>query len=79
MRIEILGTGCPKCRQLYENVEQAVHGAGVAAEIVKVTEIKEIMKRGVMLTPALSINGVVKSMGKVPDAEEIKSLIQKEK
>ncbi len=76
MRIEILGTGCPKCRQLYENVEKAVHGAGVAAEIVKVTEIKEIIKRGVMLTPALSIDGAVKSMGKVPDVEEIKSLLK---
>jgi small redox-active disulfide protein 2 len=76
MRIEILGTGCPKCRQLYDNVEQAIHGAGMAAEIVKVTEIEEIIKRGVMLTPALSINGVVKSMGKVPGVEEIKSLLQ---
>lgn len=76
MRIEVLGTGCPKCSQLYGHVERAVHEAGVPAEIVKVTEIKEIIKRGVMLTPALSINGVVKSMGKVPDVEEIKSLLQ---
>jgi small redox-active disulfide protein 2 len=74
MKIEILGTGCPKCTHLYENVERAVHGAGVAAEIVKVTEIREIMKRGVMITPALAIDGTVRSAGKVLDPEEIKKL-----
>jgi small redox-active disulfide protein 2 len=79
MKIEILGTGCPKCAKLAENAERAVREAGVQAEIVKITDIREIMKRGVMLTPALSVNGEVKSMGKVLDAEEIKSLIQKEK
>ena len=79
IKIEILGTGCPKCMKLHANAEQAVREAGVQAEIVKITDIREIMKRGVMLTPALSVNGEVKSMGKVLDAEEIKSLIQKEK
>jgi small redox-active disulfide protein 2 len=79
IKIEILGTGCPKCMKLHANAEQAVREAGVRAEIVKITDIREIMKRGVMLTPALSVNGEVKSMGKVLDAEEIKSLIQKEK
>jgi len=79
MKIEILGTGCPKCVKLAENAARAVREAGVQAEIVKVTDIREIMKRGVMLTPALSVNGVVKSMGKVPGTEEIKSFLQKEK
>ncbi|MCX6353468.1 MAG: thioredoxin family protein [Candidatus Aureabacteria bacterium] len=79
MKIEILGTGCPKCQKLHANAVQAVQESGVQAEIVKVTDIREIMKRGVMLTPALSVNGVVKSMGKVLDAGEIKSFLQKEK
>jgi len=79
MKIEILGTGCPKCQKLHANAVQAVQESGVQAEIVKVTDIREIMKRGVMLTPALSVNGEVKSMGKVLDAGEIKSFLQKEK
>jgi len=74
MKIEILGTGCPKCQSLARNAEQAVKEAGVQAEIVKVTEIREIMKRGVMFTPALAIDGTVRSAGKVLDPEEIKKL-----
>ena len=65
MRIEILGTGCPKCRRLAENAAQAVELLGVDADIVKVTEIQEIIKRGVMMTPALAVDGEVKSVGKV--------------
>jgi small redox-active disulfide protein 2 len=74
MKIEILGTGCPKCQSLARNAEQAVKEAGVQAEIVKVTEIREIMKRGVMFTPALAIDGTVRSAGKVLSPEEIKKL-----
>ena len=74
MKIEILGTGCPKCAQLLANAEQAVREAGVQAEIVKVTELTEIVKRGVMITPALAVDGVVRSAGKVLGAEEIKRL-----
>jgi len=74
MKIEILGTGCPKCQSLARNAEQAVREARVQAEIVKVTEIREIMKRGVMFTPALAIDGTVRSAGKVLDPEEIKKL-----
>jgi small redox-active disulfide protein 2 len=72
MLVEILGTGCPKCTKLAENAEKAVKEAGVSAEVKKVKEITEIMKRGVMFTPALSIDGVVKSAGKVPSVDEIK-------
>jgi small redox-active disulfide protein 2 len=72
MLVEILGTGCPKCAKLAENAEKAVKEAGVSAEVKKVKEITEIMKRGVMFTPALSVNGVVKSVGKIPTVEEIK-------
>ena len=72
MLVEILGTGCPKCTKLAENAERAVKEAGVSAEVKKVKEITEIMKRGVMFTPALCVDGVVKSVGKVPSVDEIR-------
>ena len=71
-KIQILGTGCPKCRKLAENVEAAAKSAGIECSIEKVTDINEIMKFGVMLTPALAIDGTVKAVGKVPSPEEIK-------
>ena len=77
MKIEILGTGCPKCKKVAEVVGQAVKESGVEAEIVKVTDIKEIMNHGVMLTPALVIDGEVKSAGKIPSIEEIKNWLKK--
>ncbi len=76
MKIEILGVGCPKCEKLEENAAQAAREAGVEAEIVKVKDIKEIMKRGVMFTPALVIDGAVKSTGKLLSPEEIKALLK---
>jgi len=76
MKIEILGTGCPKCKKLAELAEQAVKESGIEAEIIKVTEIKDIMKMGVMITPALVINGEVKSAGKIPGIEEIKNWLK---
>lgn len=79
MKIEILGTGCPKCKKVTENAEIAVKELGIEAEIVKVQEISEIMKRGVMLTPAIAINGEVKTSGKIPSAEEIKKWIGEKK
>jgi small redox-active disulfide protein 2 len=75
MKIEVLGTGCAKCTQLYENVKQALSLAGKEAEVVKVQDIPSIMKYGVMSTPALVIDGVVKVSGKVPPAEEIRGLL----
>ena len=75
MKIEILGTGCPKCKKLIENVELAAKELGVTVEIKKVTDINEIMNYGVMVTPALAIDGEVKSAGKVLSKEEIKKLI----
>ncbi|MEI6634808.1 MAG: thioredoxin family protein [Chlamydiota bacterium] len=74
MKIEILGTGCTKCAQLLANTEQAVRETGVQAEIVKVTELREIVRRGVMFTPALAIDGTVRSSGKVLSSEEITRL-----
>ncbi len=77
MKIEILGTGCPKCRKVSELVGQALKESGVEAEIIKVTDIKEIMNHGVMMTPALVIDGEVKSAGKIPGIEEIKNWLKK--
>jgi small redox-active disulfide protein 2 len=75
MKIEILGTGCPKCKKLIEQVEEAIKELGIFAEIAKVTDINDIMNYGVMMTPALAIDGKVKSAGKVLSKEEIKKLI----
>lgn len=72
MKIQILGSGCPKCKQLAENAEAAAKDAGVDYELEKVTEVTEIMKFGVMMTPALAIDGEVKVVGKVLSPEEIK-------
>ena len=74
-KIQILGTGCPKCKKLAENAETAAKELDVEYELVKVTDINEIMKFGVMITPALAVDGDVKSAGKVLSAEEIKKAI----
>ncbi len=75
-KLQILGTGCTKCKKLAENAEAAAKALGIEYEIEKVTDINKIMKFGVMMTPALAIDGKVKVVGKVISAEEIKSLIQ---
>jgi len=77
MKIEILGTGCPRCKKVAELTEQAAKKLGIEVEIIKVTDIKDIMNYGVMFTPALVINGKVKSAGKIPTIEEIKSWLKK--
>ncbi|RKY08416.1 MAG: thioredoxin family protein [Planctomycetota bacterium] len=74
-KIQILGTGCPKCRALTENAEAAAKEAGIEYEIEKVTGINEIMKFGVMVTPALAINGEVKVAGKVASPDDIKVML----
>ena len=74
-KIQILGTGCPKCTKLAENAEAAAQELGGEFEIEKVTEINEIMKFGVMLTPALAVDGRVKVVGKVPSPDEIKQML----
>jgi small redox-active disulfide protein 2 len=75
MKIEVLGTGCARCKQLYQNTMQAVMDAKVDADVEKVEDIQQILKYGVMSTPALVVDGVVKFSGKVPSAEEVKRLI----
>lgn len=78
MKIEILGTGCPKCKKLSELTEEAVNELGVSAEIIKVTDINKIIDCGVMVTPALVIDGDVKVAGKIPEKEEIIKWIEEE-
>jgi small redox-active disulfide protein 2 len=72
MKLQILGPGCPKCKKLAENAEAAVRELGTEAQVVKVTNIDEIVKFGVMMTPALVIDGKVKSTGRIAKVEEIK-------
>jgi small redox-active disulfide protein 2 len=76
MKIKVLGTGCPKCKRLAENAEVAAKELGVPYEIVKVTDISEIMKFGVMMTPGLAIDGNVKSVGKVLTPDQIKGYLK---
>jgi small redox-active disulfide protein 2 len=75
MKIQVLGSGCPKCRTLTERVEEVVAALGLDCEIEKITEISEIVKFGVMMTPGLVIDGEVKSAGKLLSIQEIKDLL----
>ena len=77
MKIEILGTGCPKCKQLAANAEAAVKELALTAEISKVTEIDKITGYGVMMTPALVVDGTVVSSGKLLNKDEIKKILAK--
>ena len=75
MNILIIGSGCSRCKTLAQFTEQAVKELGVPAEINKVTDLKQIMALGVMLTPALVVDGSVKVAGRVPSVEEIKKML----
>jgi small redox-active disulfide protein 2 len=75
MKIQILGKGCPNCNKLAENAEIAARDLGIEYEIEKVTDIAEIMKYGVMMTPALAVEGEVRIAGKVLSSEDIKPLL----
>jgi small redox-active disulfide protein 2 len=74
-KLQVLGTGCPKCKKLAENAEDAAKALGIEYEIEKVTNINEIMKFGVMITPALAIDGDVKVAGKVSSPDDIKAML----
>ena len=74
-KIQILGTGCPKCKKLYEATLQAVKDLGIEAEVLKVEDINEIIKFGVMMTPALVVDGTVKVVGRIPKPDELKGMI----
>lgn len=79
MDIQILGTGCPKCKKLAETAEKAAMDSRLEYELEKVTDINKIMSFGVMMTPALVIDGEVKTVGKIPSVEEIKELFNNTK
>ncbi len=74
-KIEVLGTGCPTCKRLYANVEQAIQDLGMRAELVRVDDIAAIIGRGVMVPPALVVDGEIQAEGRVPDVNEIKKLL----
>jgi small redox-active disulfide protein 2 len=74
-RVQVLGPGCPKCEKLKSHAEEAVAELGIDATVEKVTDIMEITDFGVMMTPALVVDGEVKVVGKVPSTEEIKELL----
>ncbi len=75
MKIEIFGTGCPKCKKLFQNAEEAVKDLNINAEIIKVEGIQEIINAGLMMTPALAVDGEVKATGKVLSIDEIKRIL----
>ncbi len=75
-QIQVLGTGCPKCKKMAEMAETAAKEAGIEYTLEKVTDIQEIMSFGVMMTPALVIDGQVRVTGKVPTISDIKELLQ---
>ena len=76
MEIKVLGTGCPKCKKLAETAEAAAQALAIEYEIEKVTDINEIMAFGVMMTPALVVDGELKIVGKVPSQSDIERLLQ---
>ena len=76
MKIQILGGGCPKCRELARRVESAVKELGLNCELEKITDINEMIRFGIMMTPALVVDGKVRVVGKVPDIEHLKTLLR---
>ncbi len=76
MKIQILGTGCAKCQKLAQQTEDAAKALGLDYELEKVTDINEIMGYGVMMTPAMAVDGEVKVFGKVPSVEELQGLLK---
>ncbi len=76
LTIEIFGTGCAKCNRLEKNVQKAVKEIGIRADVKKVEDINEIINRGILMTPALFINGKAKTRGKVPSVEDIKEMLR---
>ena len=77
MKIEILGSGCTKCKATEEVVKKAVEELGIQAEVVKIDDLQDIIDRGVMMTPAVVVDGIVKIVGRKPSVDEIKKLLQK--
>lgn len=79
MKIQILGSGCTNCKRLEANAVDAVRASGIQAEVEKITDIEKIVEMGVMMTPALAVDGIVKSTGKVLNQEQIIRILKGEK
>lgn len=79
MKIQILGSGCPKCKALEASAREAVKGLGIEAEIEKVTDVETIVNMGVMMTPALVIDGTVKSVGRALTKDQVAEFIKANK
>ncbi len=77
MEIKILGPGCPKCQQAEKVVKEAVSESGIAADVEKVTDILKIAGYGVAVTPAVVVDGEIKSVGKIPSKDDVKSWLEK--
>ncbi len=75
-KLQILGTGCAKCQKMAEHAKAAADALGIEYQMEKVTDLQQIMAFGVMFTPALAVDGVVKVSGKVPDVETIKAMLK---
>jgi len=76
MKIEILGPGCPKCKALFKNVEKAIKDLCLQAEVTKIEDIEKIVEAGVMMTPALVVDGKIISTGKILSVDEIKKIFK---
>jgi small redox-active disulfide protein 2 len=74
-KIQILGTGCPKCQKLAELTDRAASELGIEYQLEKVTDLNEIMEFGIMMTPGMAVDGEVKVAGKIPDLEDIKKML----
>ncbi|HJJ35519.1 MULTISPECIES: thioredoxin family protein [Methanocorpusculum] len=74
-KIEVLGTGCAKCKRLFANTEQAIKELNITVDLVKIEKLDEITERGVMMTPALIIDDEIAAEGRVPDVKEIKAML----
>ena len=76
MKIEIYGSGCTKCKKTEEIVRQAVKELNIKAEISKIEDLQKIIDKGIMMTPAVAVDGVVKILGRVPSTEDVKKILQ---
>lgn len=77
MKIEVVGPGCARCVTTEKNVKEAVKQLGITAEITKVSDIAEFAKKGVMFTPAVIVDGVIKVSGRIPTVDDIKNILSK--
>ena len=76
MKIEIYGSGCSKCKKTEEIVRQAVNELNIKAEISKIEDLQKIIDKGIMMTPAVAIDGEIKILGRVPSTQDVKKILQ---